>query len=295
MRTVDLGISTIAIGSPDDLTSADLAELPCLELCGYAEPSLPALERFAAAYRGRIGLHCPLPFDGWAKRFDISGPESDAHTEALDLVARTLRTARQLAAEYIVVHFPSVDPTAASSSRGFDTAVDAAIRVVGMGRDAGVRVLLENVGPNPYVSTGRELAAVLLAVEGRTGIRPEVCFDPGHVHTREGDVMEFARGVAPWVTSVHFYNAQRGSRMVGWHAPATPDQAPDAGWIDWRSVLGALAAMAPLQQLIVEHSCCPELGVALAWARSLLGDHPLLAPGLPGSWTGGAPRVPQQG
>ena len=269
---VALGVSTIAFGSGDDLAPMLVDGLEYLELCGYSATSLPHLQRFASSFGGRLGVHCPLPFSGWATAFDITGAASDAHTDAMGLVELTLRTARQLGAAYIVVHFPTVTPDASvPTDRGIALALDAAVRLVSMGSEAGVRLFFENVGPNPFISSGRDFAKLFEEVERRSGIRPEMCLDPGHVHSRPGtDVDEFTRAVAPWVVSVHFYNVQRGSQGVGWHAPALPDQSPQNGWMDWPELFRILEPCAPVEQVILEHSTSPDITTIVGWARSLI-------------------------
>jgi sugar phosphate isomerase/epimerase len=158
-------------------------------------------------------------------------------------------------------------------------ALDAATALVPMSSATEIRILIENVAPHPCVNTGADFARVFKEVEDRTGVRPEMCLDPGHVHSRGGDVESFAAAVAPWTSAVHFYNTQLGSEVVGWHAPALPDQSPRHGWMDWNRLLDILQPSPQLRPIVAEHSYSEE--TARRWNgwsvwSSLDGSYPEL-------------------
>jgi sugar phosphate isomerase/epimerase len=245
------GVSTIVTGR----AAFDQPGVPwpveVVELCNVNQSRWRELVEAGRAPKPAVGLHCPIPFDGWVHRFDITGHDPGGQAEAIALVERTLAAAADIGADYVVTHFPSVSRHAAvAPAKARKDAVRVANRLQGLASEYGVRLLLENVGPNPYLYRGEHFRELFES----TGLK--MCLDFGHAHVLESeeDVYGFARAVAPHVASVHLYNATRESYRVGFHAAPARDRTPATGWMDLRALLRIMRSRAPLEFIVLEYS-----------------------------------------
>ncbi len=100
-----VGFSTTSIGSAVDLSP--LLEAEVIELCGYGEAEWPHVREQLRGFDGAVGIRCPMPYAGLVKHFEVTGPSEDRRNEALVHVERTLASAREVDADYVIVHFPT--------------------------------------------------------------------------------------------------------------------------------------------------------------------------------------------
>jgi len=250
-----VGFSTTVIGRSLDLGRLAVLEPEIIELCGYSAAQWPSVRAQVERLGIPVGLHCPLPFEGFVPYFDITGPDPSRQEEAFALVRETLRAAHEVKAQYVVVHFPSVlrgplAGNAAPESRR-EEALRSARRLSELSRQYGVAVLLENVGPNPYLYLGEHFTWLF-------GQVPELrmCLDFGHAHVLPGteDVYRFAEQVAPFVVGLHVYNATRDGYRVGFHDAPLAEHNPEEGWMDLSTLLASVARRSSVPHLVFEYS-----------------------------------------
>jgi sugar phosphate isomerase/epimerase len=250
-----VGASTIATGSVAFEQPGVPFPIEVVELCNVGLTCWPRLLQLPRDPALAVGLHCPIPFDGWVRRFEITGPDEAGISEAVALVERTLAAAAEIHADYVVTHFPSVlrEPPgdAIRPARARETAKRVAASLQELAAEHGVRLFLENVGPNPHFHRAEHYCEVF---ESTPDLR--MCLDFGHAHVLDGpeDVYEFTRIVAPHVASVHLYNATRESYRVGFHRVPAREQTREHGWMDLRALLRHLREAAPLEFVVFEYS-----------------------------------------
>src|SRR5262245_34786048 len=98
------GVSTIVTGSAAFVQPGVPCPVEVIELCNVAPGRWRDLVEAGRPPEPAVGLHCPIPFDGWVRRFDITGPDPEGQTEAIALVERTLAAAAEIRADYVVTH-----------------------------------------------------------------------------------------------------------------------------------------------------------------------------------------------
>jgi sugar phosphate isomerase/epimerase len=257
-----IGFSSVTIGCSTDFGRFRRLSPECVELCRIGPEEWPRAERFILDSPVPVGLHCPIPFEGLMKHFEITGPHAARRAQALGLVERTLAAAASARAAYIVVHFPTVfTPLNGPADRElnpaayFEDALETGRLLERMSLEAGVPLLVENVGPNPYFYSGSHFRTLF---EYAPGLR--MCLDPGHAHVLHigEDVYAFTEAVAPHVASVHFYNTNNLTETKGYHHPPAEDQAEADGWMDVRRILKILSAATSPDYLIFEYMGSPE-------------------------------------
>jgi sugar phosphate isomerase/epimerase len=259
---------------------AVLAALPATHVeIGFMEPA--ALDICLAFVRdlGRTyGFHDPLPFDPRWRWPSMTDPNPAEQARSLGVMSRTLDTAQRHDAVYAPTHFPSVhfEPVNGWSRKAALAAGhEAAGTMARWASERTMRVLLENVGPNPYWD-----AAAWVDIF-QTYPPLGFCLDVGHLHLETGGDhaanLAFVRDLAPYTRQVHLYNATLESYRTYHHVPVHPDQNPSEGWIDVPELLGALGSgrTGPLR-IVFEHTPqypTSESHVAdgMQWVRELLG------------------------
>jgi sugar phosphate isomerase/epimerase len=252
-----IGFSSVTIDCSTDFERFWQLSPDCVELCRVGAGEWPRAERFIRTSPVPVGLHCPLPFEGLMKHFEITGPDPGRQTQAIGLVERTLAAAASAGAAYVVVHFPTVFmPFNDGADRQLDPetyiekALETARLLERMSRDSGVAILIENVGMNPYFYSSTHFRRLFECVP-----HLRMCLDPGHAHVLpiDEDVYTFTEMVAPFVSSVHFYNTNNRSDTKGYHYPPTKLQSAADGWMDLPRILKILSSDSPLDYLIFEY------------------------------------------
>jgi sugar phosphate isomerase/epimerase len=255
-ESIPVGFSSTVIGTATEVGRlADLgAEV--VEVCGCSHDQWPAVRTAAKRIGVPIGLHCPLPFDGWVPHFDITGPDPVRQADAFALVESTLRVGRDVGAAYVLVHFPSVirDPAMVrgiSEDSAQAQILASARRLADLSVRYAVPILLENVGPNPFFYYGAQFARLFEKVAGL-----RMCLDFGHVHVLPigEDVYQFSVEVAPYVGAIHVYNATRAGYRVGFHEPPLAEYARSDGWMDLSVLLRTVARKQAPPYFIFEFS-----------------------------------------
>ena len=72
---IPVGFSSTVIGSSPELGRLVDYDADVVELCGYGPDQWLAVRAAAKRFGVPVGLHCPLPFNGWVSYFDITGPD----------------------------------------------------------------------------------------------------------------------------------------------------------------------------------------------------------------------------
>jgi len=266
-RAAVIGYSTTVV-APEQIERLVAREPTVIEICGLGQQHWRDVKQYIANLPLKVGLHCPIPFDGWVSHFEITGPDAARQEQAFDLVRRTLDSAAEIGAAYVNVHFPTVlachGDSALRPELASSLAMRAASRLSQLSERYGIQILLENVGPNPYFSLSHDFVRVFEAFPNL-----KMCLDFGHAHVASAaeSVYCFAEVVAPYVESMHVYNATPQQYRVGFHSPPTPDQDERGGWMDLERLLGLVARNGRCAQLVFEYSAAhSEDEQAVRWS-----------------------------
>ena len=193
---MDIGVT---VGDDLDRLAASPARFDFCEL-GVGEPTLvpgdvdPDRLDDALADRDLL-VHLP-----YGQRLATYAPEVNAGI--VDYQRRLLTAAGGLGAEKAVLHATSAD----RDDVGFrEVAADQLRRVADAGRDAGVEVVVENVG---HQHAGLQLS-VLGEIARETGTA--VCFDVGHAYMEGGNdaIRRFLRRHGDRVSHLHCHDVRR--------------------------------------------------------------------------------------
>jgi len=193
---MDIGLT---VGDDLDRLAASPARFDFCEL-GVGEPTLVPGEidpdRLDDALAGRdLLVHLP-----YSQRLASYVPE--VNDAIVDYQRRLLKAADELGAEKAVLHATSADR---DDTEFREVAADQLRRVADAGREAGVEVVVENVG---HQHAGLQLS-VLGEIAGETDT--PICFDVGHAYV-EGDnkaIKRFLRSHGDRVSHLHCHDARR--------------------------------------------------------------------------------------
>ena len=254
---IRFGISTSTIGG-------DLSKLGTLTEHGFRQleigffdaQSLPLVMEFVREEALAYGFHDPLPrLPSYDYPF-LTDPDEEKRATTLDSLRRTLETAVKYNALYVVGHLPSIiwHPRPGLDEESIMAlAQDSCSRLAFWSEEAGIPVLLENVGPNPYFYRAESFVEIFQA---HPALR--FCFDIGHLHLtalHTGlDPLDFAQTLSPYTDLIHVYNATRETYRLYHHVPAHPSQQPEAGWVDIPNILRSALCKAPSGTIVFEHT-----------------------------------------
>ena len=203
-RNTRVGFSTTVLDRSISLDKLYELQTEVVEICGYSPEAWGKLRIDLSHADIPVGLHCPIPFAGWVKQFDITG-QGEHRRAAFELVEMTLQAARLVNGAYVNVHFPSVvrrpaDLCGLRQSGYLNSVMNSARELHALSEKYKVPVLLENVGPNPFFYKAEHFRAMFERVPGL-----RLCFDPGHLHVLPNgeDVYSFAEDLIAFIISVH--------------------------------------------------------------------------------------------
>jgi len=193
---MDIGLT---VGDDLDRLASSPARFDFCEL-GIGEPTLVPGEidsdRLAGALAGRdLFVHLP-----YSQRLATYVPE--VNDAIVDYQRRLLQAAGDLGAEKAVLHATSADRDDVDFR---ETAADQLRRVADAGREAGVEVVVENVG---HQHAGLQLS--VLGDLAREAGAP-ICFDVGHAYM-EGDnkaIKRFLRRYGDRISHLHCHDVRR--------------------------------------------------------------------------------------
>jgi sugar phosphate isomerase/epimerase len=212
----------------------NLSDFRKLEIGFYDEHMLPLVMDFAISEGLSYGFHDPLPRLPSDDYPFLTDPDDEKRWRTLDSMHRTLQTAVEYGAEYVIGHIPSViwEPLPnLTEAQIMELAHNSCDQLTIWSKEAGIPFVLENVGPNPYFF---EVEAFIEVMEAHPDLR--FCLDIGHLHLMSiyagTDSLEFARKLAPYTWIIHVYNATPEMYRKYHHVPVHPSQRPEEGWAD---------------------------------------------------------------
>ena len=210
-----------------------------LEIGFYDEEALPVVMDFAIRNGLSYGFHDPLPRLPSDDYPFLTDPDDEKRWRTLDSMHRTLQTAVEYNAAYVICHIPSViwEPRPnLSETQIMDLAHNSCDQLTLWSREASIPFVLENVGPNPYFF---EVEAFTDVMEAHPDLR--FCLDIGHLHLMSIyagiDSLEFVAKLAHYTSIIHVYNATPEMYRRYHHVPAHPSQRPEEGWADIPAIL----------------------------------------------------------
>ena len=245
-----LGISSGALVDRFDFDGLLPFEPDVVEFYNYPSSALREIEAFCARHRILPALHTPVPHDGAEplRRFSPTDPDEETAAMALRMALDTVRTAAALQALHVVIHFPSPYPPfeeeiPESRIRAF---LEPVSEVAGL---LDVRVLLENMSPNPALCSPAHYRALLDRYPGYG-----ICLDLGHAHllSVRHSVADYVRALSPEIQSVHVYNTTAARYARHGHEPVHPDQRPGDGWLDVEAAVALLLGQPGVETFILE-------------------------------------------
>lgn len=254
---IHFGISTSAIRGDlsklDTLTEHGFRQL---EIGFFDAQSLPLVMEFVRREGLAYGFHDPLPRPPSFDYPFLTGPDEEKRATTLDSLRRTLGTAIEYNALYVVGHLPSViwHPRPDLDEESIMAlAQDSCSRLSSWSEEAGIPILLENVGPNPYFYRAESFAEIFQA---HPALR--FCLDIGHLHLtalHTGlDPLDFAKKLSPYTDLIHVYNATPETYRLYHHVPVHLSQRPEAGWADIPNILRSALKSAPSCTILFEHT-----------------------------------------
>lgn len=220
----------------------NLGDFRKLEIGFYDEEMLPLVMDFAARQGLTYGFHDPLPRLPSDDYPFLTDPDDEKRWRTLDSMHRTLETAIEYGAEYVIGHIPSVmwEPRPSlSEAQIMELAHSSCDQLSLWSGEAGIPFVLENVGPNPYFSQVEAFVEVMEA-------HPDLmfCLDIGHLHLMsiysDLDSLKFAKQLAPYTWVIHVYNATPDMYRRYHHVPVHPSQRPEDGWADIPAILNCV-------------------------------------------------------
>lgn len=266
-----VGISTGILADRFDLDALLAFDPEIVEFYNYPSGSLRDIEAFCTRNQIVPALHTPVPYDGMEplRRFSPTDPDAEIQAMALRLASATVRTAAELGALHVVVHFPSPyppfeDTIPETRCRAFlEPLSELAARL-------GVRVLLENMSSPPALCSPHRYRSLLERYPGYG-----FCLDLGHSHllSLRHPMRAYIRTLGRDIRSVHFYNTTADRYPTHGHELPQPGQLPEDGWIDLPDALISLREETALQALVLEPKALTEGNLATSltsidWLRS---------------------------
>ncbi|GAA3379452.1 hypothetical protein GCM10020367_63040 [Streptomyces sannanensis] len=271
-----MGVSTSALADRAALDELLPYQPDVVEFYNYPSSMIGTIARFCSRHGIRPALHTPVPYDleEPLRRFAPTGPDPAEAEAALLMALQTIRTAADLGAIHVVVHFPSPYPP--YPVRGFaQRCADFLTALDDTAREHGVPVLVENLSTHPLLHTPKQYER---ALDGRPGLG--LCLDLGHAHLGgEGCTpLRFGQVLGRTVRSMHVYNTTAERYATHGHEAAVPEQSGDDGYLDLAGVLPELVTLAEPAVVVLEHR--PITGGPTAqertadWVRELISSTP---------------------
>jgi len=254
---IDFAISTSAIrGDLSKLTTLIEHDFRQLEIGFFDAQSLSLVMEFVRREGLAYGFHDPLPRPPSFDYPFLTDPDEEKRATTLDSLHRTLETAVKYSALYMVGHLPSIiwHPRPGLDEESIMAlAQDSCSRLAPWSEEAGIPILLENVGPNPYFYRAESFVEIFQA---HPALR--FCLDIGHLHLtalHTGlDPLEFAKKLSPYTGLIHVYNVTQETYGLYHHVPVHPSQRPEAGWADIPNILRSALTRAPSCAIVFEHT-----------------------------------------
>lgn len=254
---IDFGISTSVIrGDLSKLGTLTEYGLRQLEIGFFDAQSLPLVMEFVRREGLAYGFHDPLPRPPSFDHPFLTDPDEEKRTTTLGSLRKTLETAVNYKALYVVGHLPSVllhPRLGLDEERIMALAQDSCSRLAFWSEEAGIPILLENVGPNPYFYRAESFFGVFQAYPAL-----RFCLDIGHLHLtalHTGlDPCDFAERLSPYTDLIHVYNATRETYHLYHHLPAHPSQRPEEGWADIPNILRSALSKTLSCTIVFEHT-----------------------------------------
>lgn len=207
----------------------------------------------------------------WSFLCDV---DPDSRNRTFRMIEETLAHAKELGAEYVIVHFPtpSTDGDGERPEKLESIAWRSCERLAEMAGKRKVPIHIEALVNSPYLTTG-----FLPEALGQYPLG--YCFDTGHMnlaaHRNGFDLYEFVREMAPFVTSMHLWNTRGADDYAAYrHIAVHPSQDPKAGWTDIPRLLEILAPSYPI--IFENPAAYPELlgdydyQDGVRWVRDIL-------------------------
>ena len=244
-----LGVSTSSLPDKRQIGALLAADPDVVEWYALPLRMVPEIERFATRHGIRNALHAPMPFDGQALRFGPTSDDPAIAAATLDMTLESIECAVTLNALHVVVHFP--DPRPPYAARGFrDRALAFLDPVAEEAERRGVRVVLENMTPNPLLRSPEQYRAILDEYP-TLGL----CFDIGHAHLAAPAhaLDEYIAALADRILTVHVYNTTAARYDEHGHEAIAAGQRPADGFFDWPGAVDAVLSAASPASWILEH------------------------------------------
>jgi sugar phosphate isomerase/epimerase len=244
-----LGVSTSVL--PDKRRFAELLDAApdVVEWYAFPSASLPGIAQFSERHGVRIALHAPMPAPGDTWRFGPASHDPAIASATLAMTLETIDCARALDALHVVVHFP--DPEPPYVAKGFEERARTFLEHVSNAAERKrVRVVLENMTPNPLLRSPEQYRAIMdeYSMLG-------LCFDIGHAHLAapEHRIDEYIEALADRIASVHVYNTAVARYGEYGHEPIATGQSREDGFFDWAGAVEAVLAATSPASWILEH------------------------------------------
>ncbi len=179
----------------------------------------------------------------WSFLCDVA---SDSRNRTFKMISETLAHAKDIGAEYVIVHFPtpSTDGNGESESKLESIARKSCDHLAELSVKWNITIHIEGLGNSPYLNNG-------FLVQSMSQYPLRYCFDTGHMNlaskVSKFDLYDFAEEVRPFVGSIHLWNNRGRDDYLNFrHIPVHPSQNPEEGWADIERLLKILKPSCPV-------------------------------------------------
>jgi sugar phosphate isomerase/epimerase len=225
------------------------------ETFDFAPADLDVLRERLRAFPA-FSVHAPLPTDpdypGRAATSFLLDPDPIKRKSSLELLHRTVQTASEWGALYVVVHFGGLHSDGLSRPEVLELADQGAAQLNSWAAEYGLPLHLEYAAYNPSFAAPGDL--VVLASRYPC---LHVCLDIGHVRVGAEmlgiDEWDIVRTLAPYVRSMHLWTIRGCADVRRYHhVPVHPSLTPADGWIDIPRWLDAVLGIQPDCAIVFE-------------------------------------------
>jgi sugar phosphate isomerase/epimerase len=225
------------------------------ETFDFAPADLVALRERLRAFDA-FSVHAPLPTDpaypGRATTSFLLDPDPANRTASLKLLHRTVQTASEWGALYVVVHFGGLHSDGLSRPEVLELADQTAARLDAWAAQYSMPLHLEYAAYNPSFAAPGDLIALVSRYP-----HLHVCLDTGHARVGAEmlgiDEWDIVRALAPYTRSMHLWTIRGRVDVHRYHhVPVHPSLTPAGGWIDIPRWLDTVLSVQPACAIVFE-------------------------------------------
>ncbi|MBN4063082.1 MAG: hypothetical protein COA82_07905 [Alkaliphilus sp.] len=273
-----------------------IGKISGIELCNFKNISeVRAVKKLADQKNLKLGIHFPLLRSSYKYRDPmVTSVEKYEYEEAFQALEMELKFAKQIEAEYLLIHFPKpmvLDPRLNWSmlkfgthdavyeneltSIEFITTCESAMdRLEKMSEIAGIPIVLEIEIINKWLYEKEWFVNLLDKYKNIS-----ICLDSARLHIQgviddNFDISQFVSRLSSYTKNLHIANIQVRNGVEKRHYPALPELKEQDGWCNIVQFTSSIEDRSKLQNVLYEHKSdsitLDELRECYSWIESQL-------------------------